>query len=282
MANTESNPFPEEDKLEDNTEEEILALLALSFVYATSSVNPSSFNPATDFDIVQSRFRAKFSEILPELTSVSQQAIEIAINRLGRDFDLDDLFIDYSDERFNTTTRQLLNENFDRILATNEQFWNRLQQLAIENDWSDEELARRLKKYYGLVPNHVQTVLAMETALTKEGVSKKSKDSQVQKRIDRLVEWRLSLIANQISTGVVEGSKDESFGYLVDTSQINPDEYEKQWVSVIDDVTTDTCISLHLSRAPIGGTFNGGIKHPPSFPPVHPCRSAIRLVKRVI
>jgi len=275
----ESNPFPEEDKLEDQLEDALIAILADSLIFAVSQIDPETFTYSY-FATVQDRFRSRFSSIYPTMVTSSNEAIEIAISRISSDLGIDDIFIDYSQERFSIALRETFNVNLSYILETNEQMWMRLNEIAIERSWSNAELARRLKMYYGLVPSHLQTVLNMESALIAEGVNKRSRDKQLQRRIDRLINWRLNLVSNQLSTSTVESSKDESFGYLVDTNQIDPNEYEKQWVSIIDDVTTDICTSLHLNRAPIGGTFRDGIRHPPAYPPVHECRSAITLVRK--
>lgn len=280
---TESNPFPnEEGELESNTEELLAAAFALSLVNSTSVIKPSEFNPLISFNDLQQRFRNNFSEVLTDLNVTSKESIQIGINRFSREFGFSNLSIDYSDERFSIAIRNVFNNNMDFLLQTNQEMWSELRSIALENGWSDEELAKRLKRYYGLTPSHLRTVINMESALIADGVKKRKRDELVGNRIDRLLDWRINLSSVQISTGVVEGSKDESFGYLVDTAQIDRNEYEKRWVSIIDDVTSDTCISSHNTRAPIGGVFPNGMRHPPNLNVIHPCRSAITLAKKIL
>ncbi len=120
----------------------------------------------------------------------------------------------------------------------------------------------------------------MEDALINEGLSKKVIAERIQKRIDQLVEVRLSLAATLVGTEVVEGSKDEAFNQLASTGQIDRSQYIKSWESVIDSVTTAICTSSHKMTAEIGEAFANGYQHPPATNPVHPCRSSIRIIKR--
>jgi len=49
----------------------------------------------------------------------------------------------------------------------------------------------------------------------------------------------------------------------------------KIWVSVVDGVTTDTCIGLNGEVAAIGESFSTGDFAPPASVPPHPCRSSL-------
>lgn len=52
----------------------------------------------------------------------------------------------------------------------------------------------------------------------------------------------------------------------------------KEWVSWIDDRTTDTCVSLNGEVVPIGESFSSGDYAPPASDPPHACRSSLRSV----
>jgi len=52
----------------------------------------------------------------------------------------------------------------------------------------------------------------------------------------------------------------------------------KEWVSFVDDVTTNTCISLNGEVTLIGEAFSTGDFAPPANNPPHPCRSSTRAV----
>lgn len=279
---TESSPFNEEQEIEESLTSELLALLALSLVFSVDNIVMSQFEPAQDYTNVQERFRSKVSEAYPILNSTSKDAIDIAINRASRDLGLKDLSIDYSDQIFSDRINEIFNRHMNFVSQTNRAMFNELRQIAFENGWSNQELARRLKDYYGLTPNHLRTILNMEKALMADGVKKTTRDSLIRNRIDQLIEWRLNLISVQLSTEIVEGSKDSAFSYLVSTGQVSITEYEKEWVAVIDENTTQICTSSHRTRARVGERFPNGLLHPPAYPPVHPCRSAIRLVKIIL
>jgi hypothetical protein len=276
---TESSPFPEEEELEEDAYEELLALLALALLAGTSGIVMSTFS-FSDFGSVQGRFRTKASEVLSKLSDTSQKSIGIGLERTSREIKKKDLSIDYSDPRIQSLLSDIFDNQLSHILQTNSNMFNELLIIADDRGWDDKEIARRLKLYYGLTPRYLRTVLAMEDALKGEGLSKKVIEQRIQKRIDQLVEVRFRLASTMISTGIVEGAKDAAFTQLVETGQLERGEYVKQWVSVLDDVTTDTCVSNHRTFAEIGQTFPSGDMYPPATNPVHPCRSSMRIIKR--
>lgn len=275
---TENSPYGEEEELENEVYEELLVLLALGFVFGTANIKNSSFS-LTDFDTVQDRFRTKVSEILPSLNRISYSAIQVGLERTRQETKLNELTVDFSDPRFQTLLNSIFDNNIDRLLETNRRLFEELVRVANERGWSDAELARRFKLYYGLTPRFLRTVLAMEDALLKEGLPKKVIANRIQKRIDQLVEVRLKLAATLVGTEVVEGSKEEAFTQLKEAGQIDSS-YIKEWVSVVDEVTTQTCLSSHGMIAEIGEPFDNGFYHPPALDPVHPCRSSTRIRKR--
>ncbi len=276
---TESSPFEEEQSLEDELDEELLMLLALAFLSATSTIVISQFT-FNNFSTVQERFKAEASSILPSLQSVSSRSIEVGLNRTASDLNLKDLHIDYSDSRIMNIVREAFSDNLEMILQTNQEMFSELLRIADERGWDNQEIARRLKMYYGLTPRFLKTVISMEDALKAEGLSKKVIQERVQKRIDQLVEHRIKLASTLIGTKVVEGSKDIAFTQLVETGQVDFDKYVKEWRSGVADGTTQVCLSSHRMIAEIGGVFANGFSAPPATDPVHPCRSSIRIVKR--
>ena len=278
---TEASPFEEEEQVEESLTENLLELLATSLIFATSNIVLSQFVPS-NYQSVEQRFRSKLSEGFPLFTSVTKDSVEIALQRVETDLGIKNISVDYSNPIFSNRIVESFEKHIDFIQETNGDMFNTLRQVAIENGWSDEQLARRLRQYFGLTPKHMLSVINMENALKSDGLNLQKRNEILQKRIDQLIEWRLKLIAVQLSTEVVEGSKDAFYTYAADTNQIDRTEYEKNWNSVIDNVTTQICISSHNTRAPIGGRFPNGLRHPPAYPPVHECRSAITLVKRIL
>lgn len=276
---SESSPYAEEAALEDELDEELLMILALAFLGAVSSIVISKF-ALSDFSTVQERFKAGASEVLPKLQNISNRSIEVGLNRTASDLKLKDLRIDYSDPRIMNIVRNAFNDNLEMILQTNQEMFAELLRIAEARDWDNQEIARRLKMYYGLTPRFLKTVIAMEDALRAEGVSKKVIQQRVQKRIDQLVEHRIKLASTLIGTKVVEGSKEVAFRQLVETSQVDGSKYVKMWVSQVDDRTTQVCLSSHRMTAEIEGVFANGYSSPPATSPPHPCRSSIRIIKR--
>jgi hypothetical protein len=275
----ESSPYHEEEALEEETHEELLALFALALLAGTSGLVMSTFS-YSDFESVQARFRTKASEVLSKLSDTSQKSINIGLERTSREIKKKDLSVDYSDSRIQSLAARIFDSQLVYILQTNSNMFNELLIIADDRGWGNKEIARRLKLYYGLTPRYLRTVIAMEDALKAESLSKKVIEQRIQRRIDQLVEVRLRLASTMISTSIVEGAKDTAFTQLVETGQLERDDYVKQWVSVLDDVTTDICVSNHRAIAEIGQAFPSGDTHPPALNPVHPCRSSTRIIKR--
>ncbi len=275
----ESSPYEEEQALEDETSEALLALLALAFLFAVEGNGKTSLT-LTDLNGTQDRFKRKASESIPTLASAGTQAVQIGVGRTSKELGLNNLSIDYSDSRFSDVIQRAFNSNLELMIETNQAMFSALLEEASRRGWSEAEVARRFKLYFGLTPRYLRTVLAMEDALIKEKVPKSVIAKRVQKRIDQLIEHRIKLAATLISTEVVEGSKDEAFKQLAESGQIDRDKYIKEWRSVIDDSTTQVCLSSHRMIAEIDGVFPNGYSHPPATSPVHPCRSSIRIIKR--
>jgi hypothetical protein len=274
---SEQSPFPEEDALEDEVREELLLLLALAFLNASQKIVTQSF-VRSDFQALQDRFRSEAAKALPQLTSISQRAAELAFERTPLPADTFDT--DFSDQRYQQLVRNIFNDNMQYLLDTNEQAFIRLQEIAVSRGWSDERFNEYLRKFYGLTPKYIQTVLSLEDALKADGVSQDKINKRVQARIDQLIEWRISLASELIGTEVVEGSKELTWTILGETGQLDTQEFIKSWRSTIDEVTTQTCLDSHLTTAEIGGFFPNGMKSPPNLNVLHHCRSSMVIIRR--
>ena len=272
----ENAPYEEEQNIEDDVNEEVVALLLAGIIDATSVIKPNSF-VRTDYEDVLDEFQRSASKALPTLSSASQRAIDAGVERTQEQIKaLKNLTVDHNDDFIQRHIRSVLDSNMSQVQETNRRAFRRILEIGAENGWSDQMIAKRVQKYFGLTPSHIDTVVNMEQALLKEGAKKSVVDKQVQSKIDQLIEWRAKLTAANIATDIVEGSKSNAFKYLRDTGQINED-YVKQWVSVIDDRTSDICLSSNRTTAEIGGVFPNGFDYPPAH--AH-CRSSIRIIKR--
>lgn len=264
----ENSPYTEESEAEESIIEELLVLLTAGLLLAAKE---------SSFDDMQTRLQTQASKIIPKLTTEAQRVTEVSTARteavVGKS-----LSYDYSEQTFSSRIQSALSDNMSQVIATNEDMYRLLQQYAIERDWSDAELLRRLRKYYGLIPSHVTTVLNMEASLARTGASKKVIEDKVNDRIEKLIDWRFDLIADNVAVDAVEGAKDATFRYFLQTGQVDRT-YVKQWVAVVDDRTSDICLGLNGTQAELDGTFEGGYL----WPPAHGhCRSSVKIVKRRI
>lgn len=273
----ERSPFLPEQEIEEDIHEELSIILLAALLYAVDSITDSSLQA---FSLVQSTFKSRSSEALPKLNEASYRAIKAGVDRASSELNLKNLSPDLSDQRISQSVISSFNRNLAYIIDTNQRFYESLIGISVERGWTDKETLKRLKQYYGLTPRYLKTVLAMESALVRSNVSKKRIDEILKKRTDELVESRMGLATVLITTGVVEGAKDASFEALADSGQIDRNKYVKEWVSVLDENTTDICVSSHKMEAEIGSIFANGFYHPPATSPPHSCRSSMRIKER--
>lgn len=274
----ESSPYQEERQIEESIEDELLTLLLLAYIRAGNVFTGSSF----DFNLVndsQSQFRKELSKIIPTLNQKGTEAIDVGLERAMRQTDLSNLSYNFGSQRFQDSIREIFDKHIGFLTETNERSVQRLLEIAADRGWSDQEILRRLRLYFGLVPDHINTVVKLEDALIREGASRSVIRDTVQKKIDQLREWRSSLIAAQVATEITENSKAVAFAEMLEEGEIAGD-YVKQWVSVVDENTTQICTSSHLTIAELNANFSNGMFSPPAFPPPHACRSSIRIIKR--
>lgn len=274
----ETSPYDEEKQIEDSIEEELLVLLLTAFVNSGKVFTGDffSFNLVNDS---QSQLQKELSKIIPTLTSKGSEAITVGLERAMRQTDLKNLSYNFSSRRFRDKISDILETNLDYLTATNDRAVQRVLQIASEKGWSDKEILRRLRMYWGLTPDHITAVVKLEDALAREGASRSVIKNTVQKKIDNLLEWRTSLTASQVATEVTEQSKAVAFAEMFEDGDVSGD-YVKQAVAVIDEVTTAICTSSHLTVAELNGNFPNGFFAPPFNNPIHPCRTSIRIIKR--
>lgn len=274
----ESSPFNQEEEIENTIEEEVFALLLLAFINSGKLFTGDFFS----FDLVNdsnSAFTKEVSKVIPTLTSQGSEAITVGLERAMRDTDLSGLTYNFGSQRFRDEISDIFQTNIDYLTSTNERMVQRLLSIAAERGWSDQEVLRRLRMYWGLIPDHVNTVVKLEDALARDGASRSVIKSTVQKKIDQLLEWRSSLTAAQVATEVTEQSKAVAFAEMFEDGDISGD-YIKEAIAVLDESTTQICTSSHRTIAELNGRFPNGFFAPPFNNPIHPCRSTIRIIKR--
>lgn len=274
----ETSPYAQEEEIENSIEEELLALLLVAFIKSSGSFQGGFFS-FNQVDTANSQFVKELSKITPTLNAKGSEAITVGLDRAMRETDLKDLTYNFSSQRFRDAISDIFDKHVDFLTATNERMVQRLLELATERGWGDQEIIRRLKLYWGLTPDHMVSVVKLEDALRKENATNAVIRNTVQKKIDNLIEWRASLTTAQIATEVTENSKAVAFAEMFEEGDVSGD-YVKEWRAVLDENTTQICTSSHLSIAELNGNFPNGLFSPPAFPPVHPCRSTIRIIKR--
>lgn len=275
----EESPFQDEEgALLDDLEESLVVGIISAYLSSIKIIKPSSFNASsfTDIDKLQEELRKQLTTVLPSLNNVSTKSIGVAIERTKANIRLSDFSFDYSDPRLAAHVQNVFDANIQAVIDTNEKTINAIINHGRDNGLSDSQIAKRIIKFWGLTPSHLQTVLNYERALLENGTKRSKVNELVSKRIDDLIDWRFTLVAKNISNDIVEGSKSIAFEQMKEVGAIE-DDIVKQWVSVIDDRTTDTCLGLNKKQAEIGEPFQGGFMYPPAH---IGCRSSVILTKR--
>lgn len=278
MKMAETSPYQEEKELEDSIEEALFTLFLLAVISSQKKFTGQTFTNSL-VDAAQQTFEKELSKIIPTLSQKGVDAIQVGIDRTLSTTDLKDLTYNFNSPRFQETIRRIFDDQMIYLTETNARAVQRLLEIASERGWTDAQVLARLRKYFGLVPDHINTVVKLEDALVREGAAKKVVDKTVQKKIDNLLEWRATLTATQVATEVVERSKAVAFAEMFEDGDI-PDDYVKQAIAVLDDRTTQICTSSHLTTAELNGNFPNGFFSPPFNNPLHPCRTTIRIIKR--
>lgn len=273
----EKSPFDEEQGLEKETENKIIPVIALSLV-AASSLADRDFG-YEKIQEIENEFVSKFSDILPDLQSVSHRAIKAGWDRFkNKENAVKDLSINLSDPRLSSLAHDILNANMEHILRVNRSFLEAILEEASSRGWSGLETSRRIKRFFGMTPSQLRQTLSYEDSLraTRPKIPNEVIKKTIDDRADRLVNWRINLIATRLSVGTVESSKVKSWQVVEDQVSFP---LMKKWVSVLDDVTTDVCRRSNGEQVPLNSIFSNGVSHPPAINPIHACRSSIILVR---
>lgn len=273
----EKSPFPEEQDLQDDVESVIIPLIALAFVSAS---RVARFDQNLDFQEVEDVFVSKMSEVIPKLQEASQSSIKIGWDRFKKkEKGLGDMSIDLSDPSLSSLAHDIFDDNLQYILDVNRRLIQAILDESLQRGWSERETLKYFKKFFGVTPLQFRQALAYEDSLinTLPKIPKESVDKVIDERADKLIDWRISLIAVRMSVSIVEASKVTSWSVIENKLGFNVD---KKWVSVIDDSTTDTCLETNSEVVPLGSLFSNGVMYPPAINPIHPCRSSVILVRR--
>ncbi len=123
-----------------------------------------------------------------------------------------------------------------------------------------DDIAKNISTRLGIVTLNPVKKFAMIEQLIKDSFS------------SRKAQLRMG-IGNELNSSLNQGSL---LGYEESGVVVG-----KEWVSVIDDQTTDTCLSLNGEVVEIGSAFSSGDYSPPSSIPPHPCRSSLRAITAV-
>ena len=150
----------------------------------------------------------------------------------------------------------------------------------LETGMHPMQSARLIRPMIGLTRRHSAAVNNLRARLVEDGVPPQQIDRLVDQYRRRLLNLRAQNIARTETMAAANAGHRALWQSAVDNGLINAEEWEREWVAVVPDPDARTCAvcrALDDQRAPVGGTFGGGLDGPPAHPS---CRCVERLVPR--
>jgi SPP1 gp7 family putative phage head morphogenesis protein len=137
--------------------------------------------------------------------------------------------------------------------------------------------AKRIINYIGLTEKQANAVENFYQRQINQGVKQSIAESQTEKYADRLLQYRAQTIAQTETMRASNEGEREGWRQEVDAGVINENEWERESVATDDEYTCEFCLDMDGKRAPINGTYPGGVEGPPYHPN---CRCTEILVER--
>lgn len=126
---------------------------------------------------------------------------------------------------------------------------------GIDSGINPRKFARELRKNIGLNNPQTETLQRYEQQLIEEGLPQKQINKLVEKRRAKMLKYRSEMIARTETTRASSFGVRESGRQLIDQGTFEKDEVFKEWVSIIDNRTTESCISRDGLEVPINEEY---------------------------
>jgi len=139
------------------------------------------------------------------------------------------------------------------------------------------EQARKIRQHIGLTERQGRAVENFRRRQIEAGASKATADKRAGTYAKRLLRDRAETIARTETLIASNVGQREAWRQMVDQGLLDETELEREWIVTPDDRLCERCMAMDGKRAPINGTYEGGI----AGPILHPnCRCAEGLAKR--
>ena len=145
----------------------------------------------------------------------------------------------------------------------------RLTKSAIEEEWSQDELAKRISRMVGLDPRRAIAVENYRKKLISDGTPKGRARQRSERYAKNLQRQRAQVVAgNEVARAVAE-AKRRTWAQARESGQIS--RYAVRiWNTAKDEMTCKVCRPMNGKRASVGRKYKSGV---PDGPPAHPsCR----------
>jgi len=148
---------------------------------------------------------------------------------------------------------------------------------AFEEGGHPYQQARRIRNYIGLTERQMRAVDNYWRRLAEDGTRPlKRVNEMAENYAKRLLRRRAELIARtETMKASCEGQR-MAWSQAVEQDLLDPGEVEREWIYTPDERACDLCEEMDGKRAPLDGTYEGGITGPPLHPACRCCESIAR------
>jgi len=148
---------------------------------------------------------------------------------------------------------------------------------AFEEGGHPYEQARKIRNYIGLTERQMRAVDNYWRRLAEDGTRPlKQVNEMADNYAKRLLRRRAELIARTETMAASNYGVRECWSQAVEEGLLDPNEVEREWIYTPDERACERCEEMDGKRAPINGTYEGGIVGPPLHPACRCCEGIAR------
>lgn len=150
-------------------------------------------------------------------------------------------------------------------------------QRAFEVGGHPYQQAKTIQGHIGLTERQSRAVVNLKARQLEAGVTQERADWQAERYAGRLLRDRAELIGRTETINAASQGQRETWREMADAGVLDPDEWEREWITTPGDRTCIPCLEMDGKRAPIFGTYENGS----DGPTLHPaCRCSEGLRRR--
>jgi len=221
------------------------------------------------FDAGQGVVKEIFQEIVDEVGKATAR-------RLGEKLKVE-LRFDLLNPRAVKFINQHTGELITQVTEESKKAIRSIVRQAFEEGGHPYEQAKKIIQHIGLTERQSRAVENFRRRLIEDGISKAEADKRAEAYAKRLLRDRAETIARTETLMASNEGQREAWRQAVEQELLGEAEFEREWIYTPDERACERCMAMDGKRAPINGTYEGGI----AGPVLHPnCRCTEGLAKK--